>query len=197
MMNTTTSTRLDAEELLHLAVAASDRNESDRAIELLKRAIEVDPNEARAHYMLGAEHAQIGLFDRAMADMSKALELDSQLDAARFQLGLLQLSSRQPEAAEQTWRSLDELGEEHFFVLFKSGLLALARDDFATCLDLLRRGQAANAVNEPLNRDMQKIVAQVEQTLGGAGTPPGTAPEPAAEESGHVLLNAYTGRLRH
>ena len=191
-----TSTRLDAEELLHLAVAASDRNESDRAIDLLKQAIEIDPNEARAHYMLGAEHAQIGLFDRAIADMSRAVEIDGELDAARFQLGLLQLTSRQPQLAEQTWQPLDRLGDDHFYVLFKSGLLALARDDFAVTLNLLRRGQAANTVNEPLNRDMQRIVAQVEQ-LTGAATAPAAPASTSAEESGHVLLNAYTGRQRH
>jgi tetratricopeptide (TPR) repeat protein len=194
-MNTMTmNTNLDAEELLHLAVAASDRNESDRAIELLKRAIQADPSDAKAYHMLGAEHAQIGLFDRAMADMSKAVELDAQLDAARFQLGLLQLTSRQPQAAEHTWQPLQRLGEDSFYVLFSVGLLALARDDFDICIEKLRRGQALNTVNAPLNRDMQRVLAQVEQLAGAASAPP---TEPTGDETGHVLLNAYTGRQRH
>jgi tetratricopeptide (TPR) repeat protein len=196
-MHMTTATRLDAEELLHLAVAASDRNDAASAIDLLKQAIEADPTEAKAHYMLGAEHAQIGLFDRAIADMSKAVELDAELDAARFQLGLLQLTSRHPQAAEATWEPLERLGDENFYVLFKSGLLALARDDFAACIDKLQRGQAINTVNAPLNRDMQRIVAQVEQLAVGTTPSPAPTAEPASDDTGHVLLNAYTGRQRH
>ena len=110
-MTTPPSAELDAEELLHLAIAASDRDQPERAIELLKRAIAADPSDARAHHLLGAEHAQLGLFDRAAEEMQRAIELDPQLDAARFQLGLLQLSSRQPQSAEATWQALGRLGE--------------------------------------------------------------------------------------
>jgi tetratricopeptide (TPR) repeat protein len=197
-MHMTTATRLDAEELFHLAVAASDRNDAASAIDLLKQAIEADPTAAKAHYLLGAEHAQIGLFDRAIADMSKAVELDSELDAARFQLGLLQLTSRQPQAAEATWQPLERLGDEHFYVLFKSGLLALARDDFSTCVDLLNLGQVLNTVNAPLNRDMQRIVAPPASCPTCATASPAVSTvEAASEGTDHVLLNAYTGRQRH
>jgi tetratricopeptide (TPR) repeat protein len=196
-MHMKTATRLDADELLHLAVAASDRNDAAGAIDLLKQAIEVDPAAAKAHYLLGAEHAQIGLFDRAITDMSRAVELDPGLDAARFQLGLLQLTSGQPLAAKATWKPLEGLGEEHFYVLFKSGLLALAADEFAACIDRLRRGQALNTVNAPLNRDMQRIVAQVEQLASGTASSAPTDVNAASEQTDHVLLNAYTGRPRH
>lgn len=184
---------LDADALLHLAIAASDRDQTDQAIAFLKRAIEIDPGNAKAHYLLGAEHAQIGLFDRAMEDMGRALELDADLDAARFQLGLLRLTSRQPQAADDVWLGLDRLGSDHFYVLFKTGLLHLARDEFAECLRCLRAGLAANSSNAPLNADMQKIIDQVQGLVSQSDT---GAQKPADEKeaAGHLFLNAYAGR---
>ena len=185
----TKATKLDAEELLDLAVAASDRDQSDQAIDFLKRAIEAAPGLARAHYLLGAEHAQIGLFERAIEDMRRAVELDPELDAARFQLGLLFLTSRRVDEAQVTWQPLERLGPQYFYVLFKNGLLALARDEFQACLQLLREGIAANHVNAPLNGDMQRIVGQVEGLLAQTGSGSPAAEEPAS----HLLVNAYTG----
>jgi tetratricopeptide (TPR) repeat protein len=189
----TPATDLDAEELLHLAVAASDRDQTDQAIGLLKRAIEAFPTNAKAHYLLGAEHAQIGLFDRAASEMAKALELDADLDAARFQLGLLLLTSRQVQAAESTWKHLDRLGTGNAFVLFKTGLLHLARDEFDASLRCLREGLTANTSNAPLNADMSRIAQQVQDIIAqqpDQGSDSGGQEAPSA----HLLINAYTGR---
>lgn len=192
---TSPSATLDADELLHLAVAASDRDQTDQAIGFLKRAIDVAPDHAKAHYLLGAEHAQIGMFERAIDDMRRAVALDRELDAARFQLGLLLLTSRQPQAAQETWVELDRLGSEHHYVLFKTGLLHLARDEFVECLRRLRAGMAANQMNAPLNADMQKIVDQVE-TLLSQQTPVPQIDTSDDKPGGHLFLDAYTGRKR-
>lgn len=196
-MNATNSSALDADELLHLAVAASNRNEADQAISLLKRAVATSPSHANAHYLLGAEHAQIGMFERAISDMRTAIELDPNLNAARFQLGMLLMTSRQVEAAETVWQPLDALGSDHFYALFKTGLLQLARDEFDACLASLRSGLITNQVNQPLNADMQRIIQQVEglsMKNGNAGAD-GTKPE-ANSESGHLFINAYTDQRR-
>jgi len=184
-MNTSSTAELDAEELLHLAIDASNRGETDRAISLLKRLTAVTPNDARAFHLLGAEHAQIGLFERAAEEMQRAVELDPLLDAARFQLGLLRLSSRQPQAAEATWLGLDRLGQDHFYVLFKTGLLHLARDEFVDAARCLRAGLEANQVIEPLNNDMRAMLSQVEALASSDGDAGGDA-------GGHLFLNAYT-----
>lgn len=201
-MTASATTGLDAEELLHLALAASNRNEAERAIALLKQAIDVDPGHAKAHYMLGAEHAQIGLFDRAMEEMQRAIVLDPELDAARFQLGLLQLTSKQVEAAQATWQPLERLGAEHYFVLFKTGLEHLARDEFDACLQCLRRGIASNQANGPLNVDMERMAKQVQALVDQQSSGPGgggdaeAADDAASGGSAHLLVNAYTGQ-RH
>lgn len=196
----TTTTNLDAEELLHLALAASNRNEADRAIALLKQAVEAEPGHAKAHYMLGAEHAQIGMFDRAAEEMQRAVELDPELDAARFQLGLLQLTSQRVDAARATWQPLERLAPGHYFVLFKTGLEHLARDEFDACLQCLRQGMAANQDNPPLNVDMQRLIDRVQPLLDQQGGGPtygsSDGDGDALGGSAHLLVNAYTGQ-RH
>jgi hypothetical protein len=187
------STALDIEELLQLAWAASDKGQPDQAITLLKRAIEAAPTDARCHYMLGAEYAQIGMFDRAGEQMASAIALDPGLHAARFQLGLLQLSSRQLELAQQTWAGLDVLGTDHPFVLFKSGLLHLACDEFSECLACLRRGIERNDFNAPLNVDMQRVIDETEPLASSSASAAAVA-EPA-DGHGHLFINAYTQRL--
>jgi len=192
MITTSTAGKLDTDELLHLAWAAGDKGETDRAIALLKQAAEEAPNDARCHYLLGAEYAQIGMYERAIAQMQAAIELDPELHAARFQLGLLQLTSRDADAAQATWAPLEMLGPRHAFTLFKTGLAHLAKDEFAACVQCLQQGIAANDFNAPLNTDMQRILAQVEPLAQ-------QQPAEAKAESGagvdHLFINAYTRRL--
>ena len=193
MTTTLNPSSLDTEELLHLAWTASDKGNADQAISLLKQAVAGAPTDARCHYLLGAEYAQIGMFDRAAEQMGAAVALDPSLHAARFQLGLLQLTSRQPEAAGVTWSGLDVLGERHAYVLFKTGLLHLARDEFADCLRCLREGIALNDFNAPLNGDMQRVIEQTEP-LAQAGEAV-AAPDESQQGAGHLFINAYTRRL--
>lgn len=175
---------LDKEELLHLAVNASNRHDTGRAIEYLKQALEVDPRYAKALHLLGAEHAQIGMFERAMEDMEAALTIDPEMHVARFQLGLLYLSSRMPSQAQATLEPLDVLDEGHALLHFKRGLLHLAKDEFSACVDSLRHGMTLNQFSEPLNRDMQRIIDDVLPLLGGGDDGQGGG-------EGHLFLNAY------
>jgi tetratricopeptide (TPR) repeat protein len=198
-MNATnaTSRNLDAEELLHLALAASRENRHEGAISYLKQAIELSSDNARARYLLGAEHAQIGLYARAIEEMTEAIRIDPDLHAARFQLGLLHLTSGLVAEATAAWKPLDGLGAEHPLYLFKSGLLSLAANDFVSCRRDLEKGIAANGFSQVLNLDMQKILDQIGTGPAGPDAPaarPEPEPRKAAErtEARHVLLSAYT-----
>jgi tetratricopeptide (TPR) repeat protein len=182
---TTIQSGLDDEELLHLAIEASRTGRHGDAITHLKEAANKSERNAKVRFLLGAEHAQIGLFDRAAEEMTAALKLDPGLVPARFQLGLLYLVHARVEESAAVWKGLDSLPENDPYLHFKRGLEALARDDFAGCEESLKRGLALNTSNPPLNRDMQKILDDVAARAGGR-------PQPAAsEESAHVLLSAY------
>jgi tetratricopeptide (TPR) repeat protein len=192
-MTTMTTERLDAEELLHLALEAAKGNRHEQAIHSLKRALDLAPEDARLHYLLGAEHAQIGLYERAVEEMGQAIVLDPGLATARFQLGLLHLTSGRAEQAEQVWAGLDDLGPEHALRRFKTGLLHLARDEFEQATQLLTQGIAMNRDNPTLNKDMQQILSSIAQLQANPGTPAHTQAKPASVKSPRVL-SAYRNR---
>lgn len=187
-----TPERLDADELLRLALTATERDQNGSAIEYLKRLLALEPDRADALYLLGAQQAQIGLPERAIASMQRALELRPQMDAARFQLGMLQLTSGRVAEAEAVWEPLRGLGDEHPFVLFKTGLLHLVRDEFDACLDHLARGIARNDINEALSVDMANIAEEVRRR-SGVPVPAASAPAPA-EDVPAMFLDAYKGK---
>jgi tetratricopeptide (TPR) repeat protein len=181
-----TATRLDADELLHLAMEAARHDRHDAALEFLKRAIELDPGHAKARYFLAAEYAQIGLYDRAVEEMEKSVKLDPSLHTANFQLGLLHLTSGRVAQASAAWLPLDALGESDPLFLFKKGLEAMANDRFAECREYLNKGMERNQINPDLNNDMQRVLDQLpadpQQEAKTAN---------AGDNSSHVFLSAY------
>jgi tetratricopeptide (TPR) repeat protein len=188
--------RLDAEELLQLALRATAANSHEESITYLKRAMALKPDEGRLHYMLAAEHAQMGLYDRAAEEMAKAVELDPSLVTAHFQLGLLHITSGRVEKAEAAWQPLDKLGKDHFLHLFKTGMLHLVRDEFKESASCLERGIEANNFNEALNNDMRRILRDMQERAGkGTPAPAATLAEagarPATRQPSGKLLSAY------
>jgi Flp pilus assembly protein TadD len=194
---------LDTSELMHLALDATARSQNGLAMEYLKRLLAHDPDNAEAHYLLGAQQAQVGMPDRAIVSMSRAIALRPSLHAARFQLGMLLATSNRVEDARITWLPLDELGPNEPFYLFKTGFLHLANDEYAACIACLQRGIAVNDTNVPLNDDMAQVIARVKLRLGREGD---ASPQPAdpaqpadtAESSDDVpamFLDAYKGKV--
>jgi tetratricopeptide (TPR) repeat protein len=190
------SAALDAQELLHLGLYASQHGEPHQAIECLKRCIALEPESPKATYLLGALYAQIGLYDRAKSTLSRAVELNPDEHTASFQLGLLYLTSNEIPEARAAWAKLDALPADHFLVSFRSGLLALIADEFAKSLVFLDQGIKTNQLNEALNEDMRKLSASVQ----AAAAPPGTAVvdgDPlAVTKSGHHFLGGYRQQNR-
>ena len=184
---------MDTEELMHLALRATEKDEPEQAIAYLKRLLENAPENANANYLLAALHAQIGMYDRATFEMARAVELNPDLHAAQFQLGLLHLTSGRLDEAVSAWQALDILGENHPFYLFKTGLIHLAHDEFNDSVIYLRRGLAANTINPSLNKDMRKVLGEAEAALSNNTENSIQMDQPEPEQTGehHVLLSSY------
>lgn len=173
---------LTDEELLHIAIEAARRGDHGAAISYLKDGTARSTDNPKLAYLLGAEYAQIGLYDQAEVEMERALQLEPQLFTACFQLGLLQLSRAKLDAAQNTWQRLDALPAENPLQLFRKGLLALAEDKFQEARTLLEQGISANDFSPDLNRDMQNVMASM---------PTSEAPQAEQASTEHVWLSAY------
>lgn len=186
------STALNADELMHLALHATQHDTPDKAIAHLKRLLEIQPENGKAHYLLGALHAEIGMHDQAAGEMAHALELEPNLPTARFQLGLLHLTSGKVAEAEAVWKGLDILGEKDPLFLFKEGMLHLVRDDFESCVKALRAGIELNTLNEDLNNDMRRVVQDAEHAMARQPAIANGEPDDGTSGNGqHMLLSLY------
>lgn len=148
--------------LLKLAeLAAGDTAQGLGRTETLLQSYD-DP---RLHFLKGSLLAASQRYPEAVAPMRRAIEIAPEFHIARFQLGLLLLTSGLvPEAAE-VWAPLAGLEPNDPLRLFSTGLQHMARDEFAEAERLLRLGIAGNQQHPALNKDMQMV-------LDGMAAPP-------------------------
>jgi tetratricopeptide (TPR) repeat protein len=126
------------------------------------------PDDPRLHFLYGSLLAGNGRFEEARMAMGRSVEIAPDYAIARFQLGLLELSSGDAAAACATLDPLAEDEAEAALPLFARGLQSLARDDLGVARALLRRGIAVNREHPLVSRDMELIIARIDET-GAAG----------------------------
>lgn len=161
-----TSEALDSDELLHLAINASQHAEVEKAIGYLKRAQDQTPEDGRVLYLLASLHAELGMYERAIEEMEQATKLAPEIETAHFQLGLLYISLSKVDEAVQAWSKLKTLDENHYLRLFSDGIEVLVlEDDFKSCIDKLKQGIQNNHENPALNNDMNKMIHAAEYAI--------------------------------
>ncbi len=131
------------------------------AMEQLDGLIERFPGDARLHFLRGSVLASDGQFDAGREAMRHAIALAPGYDLARFQLGLLELSSGDAGAAEATLGPLLDLDDNNYLRLFAEGLGHLVRDEFDACRRVLVKGMAINQAIPKMNEDMQILLDQL------------------------------------
>lgn len=151
--------RLDAEELMHLAAVSSGQGRFPEAVVYLKQAVGLEPGNPRVHCFLGMVYVHTGFLARALAALQQAVELDPELDLAHLQIGLVLHSTDREEEAAEAWRVLDRLGNEHPLVLFKKALQAFARQDYSVCRGYLNRAIEIHPPQELLGAQMRQFLA--------------------------------------
>lgn len=174
-----------------LLAEATDRAEHDTSAGLstvdgLLRRYPADP---RLHFLRGSLLAALNRFGEALIPLTEAVHLDPQFAIARFQLGMLQLTSGDAGSAAATWRPLADLANDHPLRLFAEGLQRLAQDDFAGAEALLRKGLLCNTQIPVLNRDMQLVL----DTMSARAAPD----DPQESSSAHLLLQLSGKGTRH
>ncbi|SFG88397.1 Tetratricopeptide repeat-containing protein [Duganella sp. CF458] len=197
-MNNPVLSILDQTELMQLALEADRNNDSGSALAYLKEAGGRPDASAPVLLLLGAHYASLQLHERAIQALEMALVADPQLAIARFQLGMLYLSTGNGARAAETMQPLEDLDHDNALHHFGRGLRSLVKDELSAALEHLQRGITLNKDNPALNADMQHIIDEINKAPAGQ-TPAAAAPAPAdSGDSQHVMLSAYTGlNVRH
>lgn len=180
--------KLDAQELFHLGIKASETGDHDKAIVFLKESIDkqADP---KVQYILAAEYAEIGMVDRAIENMEQAISIDETLFTARLQLGLLYSLKNDALAALNAWEPLKTLPSTDPLHLFATGLIDLLNNKSKEAYHMIEKGIAANKNNPSLNNNMNQILAHITTTSDSLQNIDSTTSTNAAKR---LFLNAYS-----
>lgn len=88
-------------DALHLlGILAIQVNRPDVAVELISRAIAIQPNQAGYHSNLAEAHRKMGNLEAAEAECRQAIALNPQLAPAHANLGTILIDRQQPQDAE-------------------------------------------------------------------------------------------------
>lgn len=158
--------KLDADELLRLAVDAMNGNRDADAVVMLKTLLEREPGHVMARYLLAAQHAQLGMMDRAEAGFREVVGLAPEFPIARFQLGQLLLTKSESDEAYEMLAPLatraDAVGA------YARALCAAARDDVPTTVAELQAGLELPQDIPALEHDMRQLLERLASMAGSA-----------------------------
>jgi tetratricopeptide (TPR) repeat protein len=178
-----------------LALAGTDEPAALARIEALLADHPADP---RLYFMKGSLLAAQEHYAEGRAAMRQAVEIAPGYDIARFQLGLLELSSGDAEAADATLQPLADAPGENALSLFALGLRHLARDDLDQAEALLRQGMEINAEHPLVSRDMELMLAGITDARAKAAAdrhrPAEEVGANADVSAAHLLLQRYADK---
>lgn len=184
-------------ELLTLAGA-----DEDAALARIAALLGDFPGDPRLHFLKGSLLAAQARYDEGRAAMADAVRIAPGYAIARFQLGLLELSSGDAEAADSTLRPLADAAGEGALELFALGLRHLLRDEFAQAAALLQRGIEVNVEHPLVSRDMQLLLAGMADATAAnaalAQSPEAAIAHEDEVSAAHLLLRRYADKgTRH
>jgi tetratricopeptide (TPR) repeat protein len=156
--------RIDTREALSLATACARRGELESAMLHLKELLEADPDHEIAAGMLGGIYAQLNMTERAIGCYRRVLAINPQNVLARFQLGLVQLTSGHPREAVDTLRPcLADKGD--FLAHFHSGLALLELNRPEEAHPLLTYAAQRMPADHALRKRLHELLEQSAKPL--------------------------------
>lgn len=174
---------LDTDEYLHLALHASSVGNHHACMTYLKEVLQREPRQATAIYLLAVQHAELGLFARAIDGMKAALAIEPRLEIARFQLGWLFLNAGQMPQAREHFTTLGGTADEAMRA-FAEAMIALTDNKMTLAREKLALGLSRKATNPALSNLMRGVL----ERLATQADPPAAAATPTNEP---VFLGAY------
>jgi len=147
----------DIRGALSLAAACAKRGELDAAIVHLKEVLGTTPDNEIANGMLAGIYAELKMPERATVYFQRVLAVNPQNVLARFQLGLLQLTGGQPQAAVETLRP-NLADNTEFLAHFYSARALLELGKTGEARVLLERTEQRMPADHPLSGQLRELL---------------------------------------
>ncbi len=172
-------TKLNESEYKHLIAYELDNNNTPDALKIAKQALSEYPEAPELNYLSGTIYADLGMYEEAKQLLNSSIDGLSNPFPAIFQLGLLFFTSGQFEQAEDTWNKLQSLPEDHYFLKFSRGFLAILADKYQQAIQFIEQGIDLNSELPALNHDMKNVIERIQGLEGDT------------DSFSHVLLSEY------
>jgi Flp pilus assembly protein TadD len=160
--------KLDNDELLRVALDAINQDKHADAVSMLKTLLERDTKHVFGNYLLAAEHAQLGMMDRAEEGFKKTVDLAPDFPIARFQLGQLYLVKNDSNAAKAVLAPLSELPSGQALSAYAKGLVAAANEDVHEAIAQLQAGLGREQEIPALANDMQRVLNNLQALISNS-----------------------------
>jgi tetratricopeptide (TPR) repeat protein len=170
--------KLDNDELLRIALDAINHDHHAEALDMLKTLLERDPKHVFATYLLAAEHAQLGMMDRAEEGFRKTVQMAPDFPIARFQLGQMCLVKGDAAGAKTILAPLVDLPANLALSNYAKGLIAAANENAGEAIRHLQDGLACAQEIPALAGDMRGVIDRL-LALGTDPQPPTESPPPS------------------
>ena len=119
---------------MNLAVAYAENNNHFKAIECLKRAIAVNPNDANAYLNLGVIYAQEGNNEQAVEHLNKAIQLNPGAASAYVNLGVIAGGNKDYDQEITCYKKAIELEPNIEEIYVNLAIAYLAKNDKISAL---------------------------------------------------------------
>lgn len=183
--------KLDNDELLRLSLEAINSGRDADAVVMLKTLLERDSRHVYGQYLLAAQHAQLGLMDRAEAGFRAVVAQAPEFPIARFQLAQLLLAQAMPDEARQHLASLTSLPEGQALGAYARALSAAANDDAAEAVLQLRAGLGWPQEIPALAMDMKRLLGNLEVAASSGSEAAGGVPVAPSAHVAPLFLTSY------
>lgn len=150
--------KLDSEELLRISLDAINQDRHSEAVELLKTLLERDQNNVFGTYLLAAEHAQLGMMDRAQTGFEKTVALAPEFEMARFQLGQLYFVKNDVQAAKDMFAPIAGQADATAISAYARGFVAAANEQLELAIEQFQAGLAMPQDVPALALDVQRVL---------------------------------------
>lgn len=161
--------KLDGEELLRAAVDAMNNNRAADAMVMLKALLERDGSHVYARYLLAAQHAQLGMLDRAEMAFRDVVDDAPGLAIARFQLGQLLVTKGETDDAVEVLSPL--AAQQNALGAYARAISAAAVGELSKAITELEQGLALAQEIPVLASDMERLKRRLGEEAEGNGKP--------------------------
>ncbi len=131
--------KIDVEVYYNMAFNYVELEEFDKAKEMFKKCIILEPNNPYAHKDLGVLYLKMNLYDWALDEIKQAIELEDNVAEFHYSLGVVYMMLSDIEQAKKEFLKSRELDSENADNLAYLGYVYILENDLNTAEEILHK----------------------------------------------------------